>query len=817
MIEFTCPGCLSQCVANGVFSGMRARCVVCGAFIRIPTDTGEVAFPLGALPAGPLPDRKPKAVATSARPPKPSVRPKSESGLVVLPDPDADAPRIEPAEHPDDTLETERVGEHAVIPLAAEEPAPARAAAKKAAKPAAKKKPAKLTAADDELVWEDSEDETPRPEALPREARSEPAAKDPAKARKRRYMIIGGSVAASVVIALVLGLSGGEKPKLPSTPPTADIPEPPPPPPKKEEKKPEVMKEPVVIEVAPAPRAADNAATFVAAQLVAERAANPAAFDAANRGRLFFLRGTYARTVGGAFYLAEGTDDERGITCAPPQITKKPSAEPPPEAGSLQPGQAVLVRGWYAGDLRLTDCRIVGTSGPADDDYRDKVIEVAGLVGTVNPVDPESTDRFPVIVLEPASTDCPVSVRCLFRVTEREKLTTLKPGRAVTVRGKCEGRSFRVVRLHDCALVPSGDPPVPGVVRVPAERFFAAYEVDLLHYERPGPTVPPITVTAEQLAAAFSADPRQANAAYQYKSVQVTGKVVSRIAGAITLETGTSHKYQVQARFTPSRFATVKEFPTLTIRGTCAGVSGKFVRVENGEAVDPEAGNGAIRITPDYFPLQQGRELVYDLLTPTGTRDNPVTRLGVRFAEADVLRVTPIRHGTLAKPSLFADPPGTVKWSTNRPKAVPHTTELRLNEDTIEMRERPAPPLQPAAWWDPILKIGVRKGETWSSTMPDGRVVTYIVVRFGKDYAERNTVEIQRVLKNPKETATWDETTLTYARGVGEVRRVMTKQSTNGKAYLTLEMKWVEGEVPPGGSEPKKEAELKKDDKKNPK
>ena len=58
-----------------------------------------------------------------------------------------------------------------------------------------------------------------------------------------------------------------------------------------------------------------------------------------------------------------------------------------------------------------------------------------------------------------------------------------------------------------------------------------------------------------------------------------------------------------------------------------------------------------------------------------------------------------------------------------------------------------APPLQPGTWWDPILKFGSRKGDTWSSTLPDGCIVTYTGVRFGTDFNDRNTVEIQRVLK----------------------------------------------------------------------
>jgi hypothetical protein len=743
--------------------------------------------------------------------------------MVTLPDPEAELTRTRtrPEDHPDDTpLETESV---TTLPIA-EAPAnhPKTATAPIAKKPAGKKgakKADKVSGAEHngELNWEDFGAEEQQP--APSEA-------NPPKSRKRQIAIIGGSVAAAIVVTCILAFSGGEKPQLPTTPPTAEsTPEPPPPPPKKVEPPKKIVPPP--IEVAPYPRSAENPARYASAQLLAERASNPA-FDEENRGRLFFLRGIYGRTANGAIYLTDSLDDKQGIACFPPRTSRKPSTDPPPETEWLQVGQPVLVRGWYAGELKFTDCRVVESSLVADDEYRDKPIELVGIVGTANPVDPGNQDRFPSIVLEPHATDCPVSVRCLFRISERGKLTTIKPGQVVTIRGRCGGRSFRMVQVHDCSLVPNTDLPAPGVARVPAGRLFAAYEGDLLYYTRPNPTVPPIPITAAQLAAAFTADRQKANAAYQFKTVSITGVVIDRHPGTITpgrvapgtvnpgtinpgtvvLETGTSHKYKVQARFTPSRFAAVKDHPSLTITGTCVGVVGKFVVVESGQAADSEAGNGAIRITPDYFPMQSGKEMVYDLLTPTSTRTNPIARISVRFVDNELVRVTPLRSGTFTKGTLFAEPPGVARWTSTRPKSASRLSEVRVNEDMVEIRDKPTPPAQPALWWDPILKLGARKGETWNTTMLDGRVVTYTVVRFGKDDAGRNTVEIQRITKHPKDSANWEEATIIYARGIGEVSRVIVKQSTNGKAYSLGEMKWVESETSVA-PDPKKEPELK--------
>src|SRR5262249_6441069 len=152
-----------------------------------------------------------------------------------------------------------------------------------------------------------------------------------------------------------------------------------------------------------------------------------------------------------------------------------------------------------------------------------------------------------------------------FRITEADKLAKLQAGQTVTIRGRCEGRSFRVVRLHDCALPPNEGAPPPGILRVPAERFFAAYEVDLLPFDRPNPNTPPVRVTADQIAMNYAADPITANATYRYKIVEVTGKVLARHPATRTvfLETGTTQKYQVAATFMSAKYAAVKDHPEL--------------------------------------------------------------------------------------------------------------------------------------------------------------------------------------------------------------------------------------------------------------
>ena len=89
----------------------------------------------------------------------------------------------------------------------------------------------------------------------------------------------------------------------------------------------------------------------------------------------------------------------------------------------------------------------------------------------------------------------------------------------------------------------------------------------------------------------------------------------------------------------------------------------------------------------------------------------------------------------------------------------------------------------------------MRKGESWSSDMPDGLVVTYTVVGFGKDEQDRQFVEIHRIVKHPKNVNPLEEQRRTYVLGVGEVKRITTQLLPNGTTAL-MEMKLLEGAVP---------------------
>jgi tRNA_anti-like len=771
MIRFACPGCGCPHSANAVFAGLAAKCIRCGVSLRVPG--GAAPKPVAASPA-PSPAHEthpdePHPHGTAALRPVPDM---DLDDLLVLRDEVREEEEAEPREERK-RERRERTGR--------DEPPPPAPAAEDAVAPLA----------------------------------ADPAPRSLFKRRNLPYAVGGLAVVAIGVAVYFLAFS---KPKPPPPPAPAPAPkkEEPPPPKKEEPKKVEPKKEEPKKEEPPL------AGQFTAARLIAERDEDPAAFDRKFAGRIVIVEGTYASGSRTSFALCNSQEVERNVIyCewpkpapapppkSPPAGTLAPGAtapktpEPPP-GPKIQPGQPVTIRGLCWGGLRFSDCTVVRVGTTADDLYKDKDLEVIGMVGPQNISADDAVDTS-TLVFEPPTTDCPVGIRSYFRPSQQQEVAKLKPGQAVTVRGRCAGRSYRSVRLDNCVIVAPSAPADPGFTRVRADQLFATYETDLLTFDRPNTSTPPVAVAAEQLAGAFQDNPKQANLTYRYRPVKVTGRVLQRRTSdrAITFEVGTEQRCQIVAVFTPTKFAALRgDEKDLTVRGVCAGVAagGVIIRVENAELVETTVPDDPTtpRTTAEFLPFQPGRELHYDMLSPGKAKDNPIQRLTVRFAEPDLIRATPVRAGVLPGATLFADPPLKPKWTRDLTKQKtpppPGVSQYRVNEGAIEMREVPAPPAQPSLWWDPVLKIGVKKGESWSSEMPGGRTVTYTVVGFGKDEAKRSTVEIRRVVKDPKVMTYWEESTIVYAHSVGPVRRTLATRNENGQAVVIAEMRLVEGE-----------------------
>jgi hypothetical protein len=814
MIEFTCPGCLSQAVANAAFSGMRARCIVCGAFIRIPARSGETA----AL-SGPSPGAAPPAGDFGGPRPPRSLRPRSDGELVVLSerddasDPDDlgfTADEHEP-DAPDSSVSLEEL-EPDPDAFALEPSEPEQAGGDESG--------AAEGELDGKLAWDEPEEEEEPPPVEDDRARAaeEEAARKKAK-KKRLFMIVGGSVAAALAIVLVVVLSGDKKPTLPAPPggPTETakpLPKEPPPKPKEEP--------PKAKEAAPAP-AAPEVRQYTVQQLLAERGANPTSFDKQFDKQPFVLRGFLARTKDGVGYLADGPTDP-GIPCVP---LLGVGFAPAPEFGPLRTGQGVAVGGVYAPGPRLVGCRVVESGLGADPQYRDKDVEVAGVIASIDGGTgaPGGPGALPSVTLDTFLTDCPVAVKFVFRKSEREKLQLRAPGQPVAIRGRCAGRLFRTVLFDDCLLLEGGDPEIPGVLRVSSAKLVADYEGDMLKAPRPDPlTNPPTQIGADALAGAFGANERAATAKFGNTFVCVTGRVVQRTPGSgqLVMEAGTTHKYQVLLRFIPLKYAQVPELNVpIKVVGVCAGVTAgpqPYVVLENCQYTDPEKPDPMKRITPGYFPFERDREYVFDVLSPgpAAAKEHPIRQVRVKCVEPDLIQTLALRQGTFPKTTFMGEEAAQPKWTkdfTTLPKNVPETSQVRITDAGVETRLRPPPPAVAPPIWEPVLKFGARKDETWSGLTSDGRLVVCKVVSFARDAVGRPTLEVLRVVKNPRDPR-WEETLITYKHGVGEVRRVTVQFGGAGTGTVIRETRLVESE-PASPKGPKKEPEPTKPDPKD--
>lgn len=594
--------------------------------------------------------------------------------------------------------------------------------------------------------------------------------------------------------------------------------------------------------LAPPPRVSVNEALpYTLAAFHTEYADDPAAFEERFRRQRFLLRAVVVSAAGDRLVVGDLAPAARATK------SKRPAVEcvlPKKLEGLIQPvwpklaaGQPVAVRGTFLGlvagneeerpRLQFGDCELVATGAPADAEYTGKDLEVTGVVRrlVVGEADTRDADRTVGLVLEPPTTDCPVAVQCLFRQLDQEVLKVLRPGAAVTVRGTCGERSFGTVSLHNCVVVtPQTPPPAAQPLRVPVAALFAAYEADLLPGERPAPDAQAVAVGSGYLAEKFATEPRQAAALYRFKPVDVTGRIVERRpeACALVLETGTNHPLRLVVTFTPRQFARLPAAETrlldqgFTARGVCAGVGPdpvkksnpqegeepRAVRVEN--AVWYRGAEGAAETAAGFLPLKLTQELTYDLLRPGQPRDNLV-RLTARSVAPDRIVWTPVRVGQLPAATLFGEKPPAPKWGPEgvKLKLNPLVVQYRLGDGVIESREVPAPPLQPADWWEPTLKLGAYQGESWSAERPDGAVLTYTVEGFGADPEKRPVVEVRRTIKNPKDTKGWEETRFVYTLGVGETRRVVVHRLANGQAVTATEVRLADAPPPaPKDKEP---------------
>jgi hypothetical protein len=183
----------------------------------------------------------------------------------------------------------------------------------------------------------------------------------------------------------------------------------------------------------------------------------------------------------------------------------------------------------------------------AESKYKGKVVEVSGTVERVG----DDVKKYR-LTLELTGFDG-MTVDCDFSTTKKSELAALKPGTAVTVRGKCIGTRDDYVTLEDCVIVPAGSKP-------PDQ-----------------PTGPAVKVTAEELAKSYDENVVAADEKYKGKLLEVSG-TVGRVGdgtpGIKTLAVLSPEGRMVEARFPvadATQLGKLKSGQAVTVTGKCTG------------------------------------------------------------------------------------------------------------------------------------------------------------------------------------------------------------------------------------------------------
>ena len=659
-------------------------------------------------------------------------------------------------------------------------------------------------------------------------------AEPPAKKSRPKWLVpaAGGAVVLAAVAAAFFLLAGDPPPppkKAPPPPAADDDDKPAPPPEAAATTPPPVVAAPVVVPIAPEPPVVMTADHLFAEYTAAKDDANgkyagrilevSGVCLSSRDGRVAFVNNNDAGEdvvtgvtafVPGLAKRPDGFAEVVAAVAAPAAVAARPPADPDP-ALAPKPNRPVTVRGKYRIDADLGQCELVSTQAPADPKYLGRRLVVEGAIDATVEV-PDNPTGPVAVYLEPPTTVCRTQLACYFRPTAAAQLRSLRRGQVVTVQGDCTGRDRRTVRLDDCTLTAAP----PGVVPVAAGRLMADYEADILADPPVDLAQKPLPVSVAALAAAFQADPAGARKQYGRRVLEVSGVVVARTVGSRTVgfETPTTTDVRVSAAFGTAQFAKVPaDATTLTVRGVYFGGPARQVRLDLAEVVAGPEPDAADVVTEDFLPAVPSSEwqvvrVNYPELfaqpvaarpgkaapkTPKVTAAQAV-RLVYRVTEAGRVRSYPVQAGEFAGKSILAPDAPPVKWVG--PPAAPGVRfdefAYRVTPTAVEIGTAGPPPAAGGAApvaWQPVLRLGLKPGQTWTYESAAGVQTTAKVAALFADPAGRPACRVESESTDPKVKGVRNETTVVYVKGVGEVSRTSSMHYANGGSRLVYEQK----------------------------
>lgn len=625
-------------------------------------------------------------------------------------------------------------------------------------------------------------------------------------AKDRRVQAGGGGV--SLLVLLIILFTGGDKP---APTPAPSPPQPPPPVVKKEVPKveppppPPPPLEPLELTPQPAlpPQGANVDQLLTRLQIVPQETMV---------GRAWRVAGIVDQTPPDGLVLSTGPGSQK-LTCQFPPLRPFQAmigaAAQLPEQPSLRPGDSVTVEGVFTRDGRLDRSTVVHTNSAADPEWKGVRVEVDGTVQAV--LAPKTPDQPVIVSLEvptwtrhktqPARK---LNVEWAFKPTLAESLASMLPGQSVRVRGVCGGRFNLTLRINDCEIVTPDAPPAPQFRKTNLESLSRAYLADIALDLPPVRSGQEVTVSADRIADICNSDIRQANEAYLGATLVVNGTIIERrdAEHLAYLEVPTSSRLRLAAYFTPSQYRRLASLPAVQLRCTFGGaIDNKLIVLDDCETVDPEP--NAPRITADFLPIKPGHELTYETVKYGQGKDHTMLQIVMKFIDKENFQVLQQKLGAFSGKSLFQEKRPPVVWSKDPRNSgqLLFTLKYRTQYDMVEIG-RPAKPKAGGTdtYWEPVLKIGARLGQSWKVTDPDDLEVTYTVTNFRKDKKDRDVVEVKRVAIHPKDpAAVREESVIAYAKGVGELGRTVTLHVGAATPVLRREDRLIEpGDVVDG-------------------
>jgi hypothetical protein len=469
----------------------------------------------------------------------------------------------------------------------------------------------------------------------------------------------------------------------------------------------------------------------------------------------------------------------------------------------IQKNRPVTVKGRFSGDGSLQEAEILPVSPPADDLYLGREMEISGHVVAVVPISEKS--EYPTLLLE-RDTDSRVGIDCLFPKSEEAELKKLMLGSFVTISTTCSGRAWRgkddfYVRFDNCRLVYTTAPASSHILRFPVTQVLRDYEEDLRTALPATADFDPNrrTVTAEQLAKEFNQDCKSFDKTYRNKIIIVSGRLYRKGDRNVTLDTGqTNSPLKIQCFFTKQAFRQLNDSQNLTIRGMCSGMSnGQNLRLDNCESFDSAAKGDQPRLTADFLPCKPGPALVYELATlPVESKGPPLAfRKVFTWIEGGIMERTTTHVGRLPKGSNLTDPDTFKDWmtakTTKKYSQAEPACHCRIYGGFVELgQEFIAADGQKSIAWEPVLKLGTKKGESWEWTRQATKHQCKLV-EF-QEQKNRASAIVKEAIANLKRPDVYVEVRHVYVKDVGEVEREEAVRLPSGQMKIVSRMRLVE-------------------------